>query len=81
MSMQKNKLEGAENELGKIVWGKIIQNHKCQIKEEAVEKSNIIGASGLWVRGSNLTFNKWMIFNKPSLYNWASFVKWNFCGG
>lgn len=47
MPMQKNKLEGAENELGKIVRGKIIQNHKCQTKEEAVEKSNIIGASGL----------------------------------
>lgn len=47
MPMQKNKLEGAENELGKVVWDKIIQNHKCQTKEEAVEKSNIIGASGL----------------------------------
>ena len=32
--MQKNKLEGAENELGKVVWGRIIQNHKCQRKKQ-----------------------------------------------
>lgn len=45
--MQKNKLEGAENELGKVVWGKIIQNHECQKKEEAVLMDNIFAASGL----------------------------------
>lgn len=30
--MQKDKLKGVENELGKVVWGKIIQNHECQRK-------------------------------------------------
>lgn len=33
-------------------------------KKGSVLKSKIFGESGLWVRESNLTFNKWMTFNK-----------------
>lgn len=67
--IQKDKLEDVENELETVIWGKIIQNHEGQRKEEAVLKSNIFGVSGLWVRESNMTFNKWMIFNKSTTWS------------
>lgn len=47
MPIQKHKLEDVENEPETVIWGKIIQNHKGQRKEEAVLKSNIFGVSGL----------------------------------